>query len=154
VKTLSASACLFDVSVWVALAFSSHPRQAEARREFDRADSAQPAVFCRATQQAFLRILTTPVIQKIYGSGVITNDAAWEKLERLIALPQVVWLDEPHGLEILWQKCARLSSASPKVWMDAYLAAFAITTGLRLATLDRDFKKFEPHGLDLRLIES
>jgi toxin-antitoxin system PIN domain toxin len=154
VKTLSASACLFDASAWVALAFSSHPHQAEARREFEMADSAHPAVFCRATQLAFLRILTTPVIQKIYGSGVITNDAAWEKWERLIALPQVVWLDEPYGVEALWQKYARLSSASPKVWMDAYLAAFAITAGLRLATLDRDFKKFELHGLDLLLLDS
>jgi toxin-antitoxin system PIN domain toxin len=149
---VSTSACLFDASVWVALAFSSHPHHAEARREFDTADFAGPAVFCRATQQAFLRILTTPAIQKIYGCGVITNDDAWEKWELLIALPQVVWLDEPHGLETLWQKLARLTSASPKVWMDAYLAAFAITAGLRMATLDGDFKKFKSHGLDLRLL--
>ena len=149
---MSASACLIDTSVWVALAFSSHPHHAAARREFDTADSAHPAVFCRATQQAFLRILTTPAIQKIYGSGVITNDEAWETWELLITLPQVVWLDEPHGVETLWRKYARLSSASPKVWMDAYLAAFAIAGGLRMATLDRDFKKFEPHGLDLRLL--
>ena len=36
--------------------------------------------------------------------------------------------------------------------MDAYLAAFAIAGGLRLATLDRGFKQFEPHGLDLLLL--
>ena len=136
----------------MALAFSSHPYHSTARREFDTADSARPAVFCRATQQAFLRILTTPAIQKIYSSGVITNDEAWGKWELLIALPQVVWLDEPHGLETLWQQYARLSSASPKVWMDAYLAAFAVAGGFRMATLDRDFKRFEPHGLDLLLL--
>ena len=65
----------------MALAFSSHPHHAEARREFGKADSAHPAAFCRATQQAFMRIITTPAVQKIYGSGVIANDAAWEKWE-------------------------------------------------------------------------
>jgi predicted nucleic acid-binding protein len=33
--------------------------------------------------------------------------------------------------------------------MDAYLAACAITSGLRLVSLDRDFKTYEPQGLDL-----
>ena len=111
-KTLSASACLFDSSVWVALAFSSHPHHAEARRAFGAADSDHPAAFCRATQQAFLRIITTPGVQKIYGSGVIANDEAWKKWELLMALPQVVWLNEPAGVETLWQEHARLSSAS------------------------------------------
>ena len=43
----------------------------------------------------------------------------------------------------------KVLSASPKVWMDAYLAACAITSGLRLVSLDRDFKSYEAHGLDL-----
>src|SRR5437868_7090155 len=124
-KTLSDSACLFDASVWVALAFASHPHHAKARREFETADSANPAAFCRATQQAFLRIITTPAVQRIYGSGVITNDEAWEKWELLMALPQVIWLNEPPALEIHWSKQARGNSASRKIWMDAYLAAIA-----------------------------
>ena len=57
-------------------------------------------------------------------------------------LPQVVWLDEPKGLETFWQKNARLSSASPKVWMDAYLAGFARGHGISLATLDKDLTNF------------
>ena len=36
--------------------------------------------------------------------------------------------------------------------MDAYLAAFAIAGRLRLITLDRDFKSYVPHGLDLTLL--
>lgn len=43
-------------------------------------------------------------------------------------------------------------SASPKVWMDAYLAAFAIRTGLPFASLDADFRRFEAAGLDLHLL--
>lgn len=32
------------------------------------------------------------------------------------------------------------------------LAAFAMTAGLRLVTLDKDFRSFEPAGLDLLLL--
>lgn len=147
---MSASACLFDASVWVALAFGSHPHHAEAKREFAAADFANPAAFCRATQQAFLRLITTPAVHKVYGSGAITNDVAWEKWELLIALPQVVWLDEPKGLETAWKKQARLRSASPKVWMDAYLSAFARGHAIPLATLDKDFTHFK--GLSVRYL--
>jgi toxin-antitoxin system PIN domain toxin len=144
---LSASVSLFDASVWVALAFASHPHPPEAEEEFDAADSLHPAAFCRATQQAFLRLVTTPAVQKVYGSGTITNDEAWAKWEELSALPQIVWLAEPAGLEAHWQSYARWPYASPKLWMDAYLAAFARCLGMQLVTLDQDFKKFP----DLRL---
>jgi toxin-antitoxin system PIN domain toxin len=139
---LNASACLFDSSVWLALAFSAHPHHATARRTFAVADSAHPAAFCRATQQTFLRLVTTAAVQQLFASPVISNDEAWKKWELLMKLPQVVWLDEPKGLGTLWQKYARLSSASPKVWMDAYLAAFARGHDIALATLDKDFAKF------------
>lgn len=102
----------------------------------------QPAAFCRATQQSFLRLVTTPALQQVYGSGIITNDEAWEKWQMLMALPQVTWLDEPHGMELTWQRLARLKSASPKRWMDAYLAALAHGHGLTLVTLDKDFTSF------------
>jgi predicted nucleic acid-binding protein len=36
--------------------------------------------------------------------------------------------------------------------MDAYLAAFAIQSGLRIVTLDKDFKNLELQGLDLLLL--
>lgn len=139
---MNGSACLFDVNVWVALAFGSHSHHSHARREFESADSGQPVAFCRATQHAFLRIITTPAVHQCYGSATITNDEAWEKWELLAALPQVIWLEEPKELETFWQKHARLRSASPKVWMDAYLAAFACGHRIPLATLDRDFGNF------------
>jgi hypothetical protein len=52
----------------------------------------------------------------------------------------------------LWKRLASGDTASPKLWMDAYLAAFAMNGGLRLVTIDRDFKRFEAHGLDLLLL--
>ena len=49
---------------------------------------------------------------------------------------------------------AALDSTSPKVWMDAYLAGFAIAGGFHLLSLDRDFKSFVPHGLGLTLLNA
>lgn len=69
-----------------------------------------------------------------------------------MSLPQIIWKDEPKGLEPLWRKCGCLRSAPPNVWMDAYLAAFAISGGLRLVTLGHDFRQYEAQGLDLLLL--
>jgi toxin-antitoxin system PIN domain toxin len=146
---LNAAARLYDTNVWLALSFARHPCHAAAVAVFSAADSAQPAAFCRATQQSYLRLLTTPAIQTTYGSALITNETAWAKSQELLALPQVIWLAEPAGLEAEWKRAAILPFASPKVWMDAYLAAFAITAGMEFVTTDRDFRHFEPNGLKL-----
>jgi predicted nucleic acid-binding protein len=39
------------------------------------------------------------------------------------------------------------------LWIDAYLAAFAIAGGYRLLTLDRDFRQYVSAGLALRVLE-
>ena len=147
---MKSSVRLFDSSVWVALAFGSHPHHSEALQAFQAADSDSPVAFCRATQQTFLRIVTTASVQKIFGSAVITNDEAWYQWEQIAKLPQVVWLDEPREMAILWQKYARIHSSSPKVWMDAYLAGFARGHGIALVTLDKDFRNFD--GLNLECL--
>jgi hypothetical protein len=138
----------------VALSFATHPHHAAVRQAFEALDSAHPAAFCRVTQSSFLRLITTPTIQAMYGSAVITNERAWAKCQELLSLPQVVWLSEPPGIDAIWKTCACLPSASPKVWMDAYLAAFAIVAGLELVCLDKDFRTFERHGLALRMLIS
>ena len=145
---------LYDTGVWVALAFSSHPFHLKAYSVFEQADSRNPAAFCRATQTSFLRLLTTPTICSTYGVSPITNREAWAKSEELLALPQVVWLSEPDEIESEWSHCAALGSPSPKVWMDAYLAAFAITGGFNLVSLDKDFIRLQPRGLQLELLST
>ncbi len=145
-------ASLFDTSVWVALAFGNHPHHQPAKTAFEAADNLAPAVFCRATQQSFLRQLSSATLQSAYRSKPISNAAAWGKWEELIDLPQVVFADEPDDLTDLWRQFAARDTASPKVWMDAYLAAFAISGRLDFVTLDQDFKTYEPHGLQLRLL--
>lgn len=151
---MSVVASLYDTGVWVALSFSSHPFHTKVRAVFEQADSSRPAAFCRATQTSFLRLLTTPTICSAYGCSPIKNREAWAKCGELLALPQVLWLAEPAGVESEWSQCAAVGSPSPKVWMDAYLAAFAITGGLNFVSLDKDFIRLQPRGLQLELLST
>ena len=53
------------------------------------------------------------------------------------------------GILGLWHQLANRDTAAPKLWMNAYLAAFTIRGAWQLVTLDRDFKTYEPQGLKL-----
>jgi predicted nucleic acid-binding protein len=63
--------------------------------------------------------------------------------------PNVGFMDEPPALVPRWKAYADLPTASPKRWMDAYLAAFAVEAGLEFVSGDNDFKVFLP---DLALV--
>lgn len=143
---------LFDTNVWIAALFPTHPCHSVAQQALAAATAAQPAAFCRATQQSFLRLITTPALQKAYGAEGLSNSDALLALETLQSLPQVSVRDEGPGLTNIWHRLATRDSASPKVWMDAYLAAFAISGSLRMLTLDRDFKSFLQYGLLLEVL--
>jgi uncharacterized protein len=84
----------------------------------------------------------------------MTNREAWVTLDLLKALPQVRFVEEPIGVLALWRTFSALDTASPKVWMDAYLAAFAIAGGLRMVTFDGDFRNYTSKGLALELIKT
>lgn len=143
---------LVDTNIWIASVFASHPFHHQARQVLQKATPASPAVFCRSTQQSFLRLASTPTLLKAYGAEGLTNRDALVALDTFLALPQVCEREEPPGVLALWRRLASRDTASPKVWMDAYLAAFAMGGGLHLVSLDHDFKRFEEHGLDLVLL--
>ena len=143
---------LFETNVWIAAVFTSHPCHRSAQQALHETTPARPAVFCRSTHQSFLRLASTPALLKTYGAAAMTNHDALVALEALLALPQVCERKEHTGIVALWHRLAARNTASPKVWMDAYLAAFAISGGLRLVTLDHDFKSYKKQGLDLRLL--
>lgn len=140
---------LCDANVLLALAVGQHAHHAVAARWFRDLGEGDTVAFCRATQMTFLRLLT----RKISGSYTpITNRQAWGVYDALRRDEAVVFLDEPSDLEVVWRKLANPTTASPKIWMDAYLAAFAVRGRLRMVTLDMDFRRFQSHGLDLHLL--
>ncbi len=99
---------------------------------------------------SFLRIATTPTILRAYGVETFTNRDALAALKRFLALPTVTYQEEPPGLVALWHRFAASSKASPKLWMDAYLAAYAIAGNYQLVTTDKAFRQFK--GLDLLVL--
>lgn len=124
-----------DSNVWLALVWGRHIHSEKAREWFDSATGQ--FFFCRFTQLALLRLITT---EAIMGKDVKTMAEAWTLWDRVWADSRITFLPEPEGLEPDFRKLSRLTSRSPKVWADAYLLAFASTAGLKFITFDRALK--------------
>ncbi len=141
---------LCDANVFIAVAVGQHSHHGPAARWFSALDEKDTAAFCRATQNSFLRLLTQKMASNY---TALTNAQAWAVYEKTCEDGAVVFVEEPKGVQGIWCKLAPRETASPKVWMDAYLAAFAIAGGMRLVSLDQDFKNYQASGLDLLLIK-
>lgn len=142
------SSDLLDVNVWLALAAEAHMHHERAERYW-RDQAAATAVFCRITHLAFLRHLTN---ETIMGTYVLKPAQAWKKCGEFLALPEVRLVPEPAGLDQQLEEFCNLGRTSPNLWTDAYLAAFATCSGLRLVTFDSGFSRFS--GLDLLVLDS
>jgi len=125
-----------DANVWLALLWNRHVHSDTARVWFEAAEDEQ-FFFCRFTQVTVLRLLTT---EKIMKKDTQTMSQAWAIWDKLWADDRIAFLPEPEDLETEFRARSRLSSASPKVWADAYLLAFASAAGLKLVTLDKALK--------------
>lgn len=145
---------LIDSNCWLAIAFDRHGSHSAAVEVIDATTPECPACFCRATEQSIVRLLSTTAIQAMYQSPPITNEGAIRLLNEWHSEPNVAFLDEPAGMRDLWLQLANRKTASPKLWMDAYLAAFAISGKLRFVTNDKAFRQFEPEGLELTLLNA
>ena len=141
---------LCDSNVFIALTLKNHLHHREAVRWMEALGEGETASFCRATQQSYLRLLTTTVIVK---GETRSNDealAAWQKLSSDARVDLVA--SEPAGLAERWLELAQNSSPAPKRWMDTYLASFAICEGMRFVTFDQGFEQYRAQGLDLLLL--
>jgi hypothetical protein len=76
------------------------------------------------------------VITAAYDVPKATNGDAWAALQSFLALPQVDVIDEPPELGRHWCQLGAIEQAAPKRWLDAYLAAFAIASGLPLSGVE------------------
>lgn len=58
--------------------------------------------------------------------------------------PRIVFADEPDGIEPFRRSYTQQhQSFSPRVWNDAYLAAFARTADYQLVTFDQGFTRYD-----------
>ena len=144
---------LLDTNVWIAFNFGSHPHSAHAIAFIESCTTDSPALFSRPVETSTLRLMSNPSICLAYNSPAMTNQQAaivlkdWQSHDHINCLNA-----EPVNTRELWIELASIPTASPKVWMDAYLAAFAICAGHPFATLDTDFRCFESKGLQLCLL--
>lgn len=132
-----------DTNVWLSLALSRHVHHAAARDWLGQVDAPASILFCRVTQQSFLRLLTNAAVLAPYGNAPLTNREAWAAYESLAADDRIaLQVEEPAETERLWIDFASRPTASPKLWMDAYLAAFAAAGGFQVVTTDTAFRQF------------
>ena len=142
---------LCDSNVWLAMVLSRHKHHGAAAAWLDTVDRPGSVCFCRMTQQSLLRLLTTASVMGRYGNPPLTNRQAWQVYEHLFADDRICLLtDEPSRLEVRWKSLTTGETSSPKAWMDAYLAGFALAGGHSLVTTDKDYRGYA--GLDLTLL--
>ena len=135
-----------DVNVWLAFSIADHVHHERARRYWDT-ESAETVAFCRITALGFLRLSTNA---KVMAGSPMTVTEAWLAYIALRRAPEIELVPEPSRCEILLEQIALDTDLPPRMWTDAYLAAFAISGGMRLVSFDADFARFD--ALDLLLL--
>jgi uncharacterized protein len=124
-----------DVNVWLVLIIE-HVHQKPALNWWQREPGA--IAFCRFTQIGVLRLLTTSVVMD---GKPFSMKQAWNAYDLLAGDERVEFLSEPPAVERAFRGLASSSHASPKLWADAYLTAFASECGGSLVTFDRSLAR-------------
>jgi toxin-antitoxin system PIN domain toxin len=129
---------LCDVNLLLALCYDRHSHHRPALAWLDM-QGARSAVLCRMTQLSLLRLLCHRAVME---DNVCTLPQAWAVYDQVQADERFVFYAEPADLEPALRVLTQANTPSPRLWQDAYLAAFALASGIRLATFDRDFRQF------------
>jgi uncharacterized protein len=80
----------------------------------------------------------------------LAPDDAWHVWEKLVCDERTDFLPmELAGLDGTWRQPITVRTASPKLWMDAHLAAWAKTADLAFVTFDAGFKSYSLPDLQL-----
>jgi uncharacterized protein len=131
-----------DINVWIALAYRGHQHHTSANSWFATLDD-ETAYFCRLTQLGFLRLLT---LSQVMHEDIQSQKQAWLTYDKLMESDNVAFLTEPDNaqLEFRLRQLSSNTLTSAKQWPDAYIAAFAKTSGLTLVTFDRALSQNAP----------
>jgi uncharacterized protein len=128
-----------DINVWLALINENHAHHQRARAYWETGNWEKIA-FCRVTMLGLMRLATNTHVMA--GHPFLPSEI-WDAYRRLTALPEVIFLQEPKGLEKTLETCTHPKEFHPGHWTDAYLAAFALESNCRIVSFDGDFKAFK-----------
>jgi len=127
-----------DINVWLALTCEDHQHHLRARQYWE-VESAERLAFCRITMLGLLRLATNA---KVMQNHPFRPAEAWKIYRDFLALPEVLFVAEPTGIEHQFVLNSETAHFPASRWTDAYLAAFASTTGFRMVSFDSDFQRF------------
>ena len=122
-----------DINVWLALLVDDHVHRPAAVKWW-RTDRSHQVAFSRLTQVGVLRLLTTSAAMN---GQPLSMAEAWSAHDYLYLDDRVVFLTEPPMLEKAFRDAASDDQASPKLWADAYITAFAEVSGAQVVTFDQ-----------------
>jgi toxin-antitoxin system PIN domain toxin len=133
-----------DINVWMALTVM-HVHQTAA---FDWWQQQPAAIgFCRFTQLGLLRLLTTSAAME---GKPLSMKQAWSAHDVLAGDERVEFVPEPPAVERAFRGLSASAHASPKLWADAYLTAFANECGGSVVTFDRSLARRGKNSVFLR----
>jgi len=130
---------LADVSWLLPLCYGGHEHHEPARRWLETLPNGDGVVVCRLAQMGLLRLLSNPAVMSL---DVCTTDGAWKLNDQLFGDSRFSLEAEPPTIEAELRRLTKGFPYSPKLWQDAYLAAFAVAADLSLVTFDQGFRKF------------
>lgn len=136
---------LCDANVLLAFCYDRHIHHHDALAWLD-AQPARAAALCRVTQLSLLRLLCHATVM---GADACTLTQAWTIYDAIQDDERFTFVAEPEAVEGVLRRLTQAPTASPKVWTDAYLAAFALSASLQLATFDRGFRQYADLSLVL-----
>lgn len=130
---------LGDVNLLLALTTDRHAAHLRTRAWWEQLPATEAVHICRPVQTGLLRLLSS---EAVMGAAALSLAEAWAVYAALLGSGRFAFVLEPFGLDREWERLCRPFGRSPKVAMDAYLAAFALVGQFKLVTLDRAFGQF------------
>jgi len=127
-----------DTNVWLALSYDRHVHHGRAKAWFDSLGADTRLYFCRLTQLGLLRLLCTESVMS--RDRVLSQKQAWIQYDLWREDERIDFLEEPAGLENEFRALTQHWLPSPKGWVDAYLGAFSVATGVPFVTFDQAFR--------------
>jgi len=137
--------CFPDINVWIALVVVEHIHHEPATKWYGGEES-NTLIFSRVTQMGVLRLLTN---SHVMGRDVVSASGAWTIMDQLRRNPDIRFAAEPPGIEKVWRNLTASPQSNVNLWTDAWLAAFAISTGYTLITFDRGFGRYKDTPLEI-----
>lgn len=130
---------LCDVNVLLALVTDRHALH-DLSAEWAESVPAGGAVLCRVVQMGLLRLLNNPAVMQ---EDALDTPGCWALWRRLLDDERFRFAhDEPPAIDVAFERFTSGRAFSPRLWTDAYLAAYAHAAQLTLVTLDHGFRSF------------